>query len=163
MVRSSFFKAGTKRRAGLRRSIEKGYLCLVLLNRNRPVGCRIETLQQHQVPSKKMPLVKLFAQRAMNKPIPLGKLQSALCQIWNTKPNTTKLILFRVDEWTDESFSEDVYVDIRAKATPDRTRDMVLDGMARVQQAFDEQGLKANIRLETYDGPNYFHLPPSPK
>lgn len=57
----------------------------------------------------KMPLVKIFAKTAMSKPIPLAALQSKLCDIWGTKPNTTKLMLQRVDDWTDESFAEDVY------------------------------------------------------
>jgi hypothetical protein len=56
-----------------------------------------------------MPLVKIFAKHALQKPIPLVSLQSKLCQIWGTKPDTTKLILQRVDDWTDESFGEDVY------------------------------------------------------
>ena len=61
-----------------------------------------------------MPLVKIFAKQAMTKPIPLASLQSKLCDIWGTKPNTTKLMLSRVEDWTDESFREDCYVDIRA-------------------------------------------------
>jgi len=56
-----------------------------------------------------MPLVKIFAQKAMTKPIPLAALQSKLCDVWGTKPNTTKLMLFRVEDWTDESFQEDCY------------------------------------------------------
>lgn len=107
-----------------------------------------------------MPLVKLFAQKSLTKPINLASLQSKLCNVWNTKPNTTKLILTRVDDWTDESFQEDVYVDIRAMGKSDRTRDMVLDGMKKVQAAFKEEGLIANVRLETYEAERYFHLPP---
>jgi hypothetical protein len=61
-----------------------------------------------------MPLVKIFARNALSKPVPLAAIQSKLCNIWGTKPNTTKLILQRVEDWTDESFHEDVYVDIRA-------------------------------------------------
>jgi hypothetical protein len=61
-----------------------------------------------------MPLVKIFAKQTMSKPIPLASLQSKLCNIWGTKPNTTKLMLCRVEDWTDESFHEDCYVDIRA-------------------------------------------------
>ena len=34
-----------------------------------------------------------------------------------TKPNTTKLLLFRCEDWTDESYQEDIYVDIRAYGT----------------------------------------------
>lgn len=56
-----------------------------------------------------MPLVKIFARAAMNKPIRLAVLQSKLCDVWRTKPNTTKLMLFRVEDWTDESFQEDCY------------------------------------------------------
>ena len=67
---------------------------------------------------------------------------------------------FEAADWTDESFSEDVYVDVRAKATPDRTRNAVLDGMRAVQKAFADHGLVANVRLETYAGDAYFHLPP---
>ena len=107
-----------------------------------------------------MPLVKLFAQKTLSKPINLSSLQSKLCAIWNTKPNTTKLILTRVDDWTDESFQEDVYVDIRAYGKPERTREIVLDGMNKVQDAFKTEGLIANVRLETYEGERYFHVPP---
>mmetsp|Transcript_4210 Transcript_4210/g.6225 ORF Transcript_4210/g.6225 Transcript_4210/m.6225 type:complete len:112 (-) Transcript_4210:173-508(-) len=107
-----------------------------------------------------MPLVKIFSRSSLRKPIPLQALQSHLCQIWNTKPDTTKLILTRVEDWTDESFSEDVYVDIRAMARPERTRQAVLDGVRQVQEAFKKHNLIANVRLETYDNQNYFHLPP---
>ena len=62
-----------------------------------------------------MPLVKIFARTSLKKPVPLAALQAKLCDIWGTKPNTTKLMLQRVDDWTDESFQEDCYVDIRAK------------------------------------------------
>jgi len=107
-----------------------------------------------------MPLVKIFARATMNKPIRLAVLQSKLCDVWRTKPNTTKLMLFRVEDWTDESFQEDCYVDIRAKGTEERTRDYVLDGMTQVQEAFRDENLIANVRLETYEGERYFHVPP---
>lgn len=66
-----------------------------------------------------------------------------------------------MDDWTNESFHEDVYVYIRAYGKAERTREMVLDGMQKVQTAFGEEGLIANVRLETYDGERYFHVPPS--
>jgi hypothetical protein len=34
--------------------------------------------------------------------------------------------------------------------------------MANVQQAFADEGLIANLRLETYEGERYFHVPPPP-
>ena len=61
-----------------------------------------------------MPLVKLFARSTLQKAVPLASLQGKLCEIWGTKPETTKLMLFRCEDWTDESFQEDIYVDIRA-------------------------------------------------
>jgi hypothetical protein len=108
-----------------------------------------------------MPLVKIFARQTLGKPIPLKALQSKLCTIWGTQPDTTKLILCKVDDWTDDSYDEDCYVDIRAYGKAERTREVVLDGMERVQESFLQHNLVANIRLETYDGERYFHVPPS--
>uniref|UniRef100_A0A7S2UPY7 Uncharacterized protein n=1 Tax=Attheya septentrionalis TaxID=420275 RepID=A0A7S2UPY7_9STRA len=107
-----------------------------------------------------MPLVKIFAKNSMGKPVPLSALQAKLCQIWGTKPNTTKLMLSRVEDWTNDSYAEDCFVDIRAFGKAERTRGMVLDGMNKVQTAFLDEGLVANVRLETYDGTRYFHVPP---
>lgn len=106
-----------------------------------------------------MPLVKIFA-RAGGKPIPLAPLQAKLCRIWGTQPSTTKLMLSHVADWTEDSFHEDCYVDVRAKATPERTREVVLESMASIAAAFAEHDLVANVRLETYEGSQYFHLPP---
>lgn len=44
--------------------------------------------------------------------------------------------------------------------TDERTREYVLDGMKQVQQAFKDEDLIANVRLETYEGERYFHVPP---
>ena len=110
-----------------------------------------------------MPLVKLFARTTLSKAVPLKKLQAKMCDIWGTKPDTTKLILFRCDDWTtSDTFEkeEEIYVDIRAYGKSERTREFVLDGMKSVQQAFAEHDLIANVRLETYDGERYFHVPP---
>lgn len=128
-----------------------------------------------------MPLVKLFARKNLAKAVPLVSIQSKLCEIWGTTPDTTKLMLFRCEDWTDESFQEDIYVDIRAygkkylvllifhvpydsllcTGKPERTREMVLQGMKGVHQAFRHHDLTANVRLETYEGDRYFHLPPT--
>ena len=99
-----------------------------------------------------MPLVKLFARNTLTKSVPLARLQGKMCEIWGTKPSTTKLMLFRCEDWTDESFAEDVYVDIRAYGKAERTREFVLQGMENIQKAFADEGLIANVRLETYEG-----------
>lgn len=108
-----------------------------------------------------MPLVKLFARSNLQKKVPLAALQTRLCDIWGTKPSTTKLLLFRCEDWADESFHEDVYVDIRAYGKAERTREFILDGLQNVQKAFADHDLIANLRLETYNGESYFHVPPT--
>jgi len=107
-----------------------------------------------------MPLVRLYALKTLAKPVNLTAIQNKLCGVWGTTPQTTKLILTKVDDWTGEQFHEDVYVSVRAKATPERTREVVLDNCRAVQDAFKEEGLVANVRLETYVGEQYFHVPP---
>jgi hypothetical protein len=75
------------------------------------------TIYLFQESPTSMPLVKLFARSCLTKAVPLASLQSKLCDIWGTRPDTTKLMLFRCEDWTDESFQEDIYVDIRAYGT----------------------------------------------
>ena len=111
-----------------------------------------------------MPLVKLFARSTLSKPIRLPALQAMMCEVWGTKPETTKLMLTRVDDWTEDSFNEDVYVDIRAYGKAERTREFVLEGMKEIQKNMkEEHDLVANVRLETYEGERYFHVPPPSK
>ena len=43
----------------------------------------------------------------------------------------------------------------------ERTREFVLEGLQSVQTAFKDHDLVANIRLETYEGERYFHVPPT--
>ena len=62
-----------------------------------------------------MPLVKLFVSKSLVKPLPaLSTIQQHMCGIWGTTPSTTKLLLFTCDDWTNDSYNEDVYIDIRA-------------------------------------------------
>ena len=62
-------------------------------------------------------------------------------------------------DWTSDH-KEDCYIDIRAYGKSERTREFVIDGMTQVQQAFADHDLVANVRLETYEGERYFHVPP---
>lgn len=111
-----------------------------------------------------MPLVRLFVKHTLTKAVPLASLQAKFCAVWGTTPQTTKLILTKVDAWTSEAeFDEDIYVSVRAKATPERTREVVLENCRAVQAACAEEGLVANVRLETYIGEQFFHCPPGAK
>ena len=53
-----------------------------------------------------MPLVKVFVKQALSKPVPLQALQASMCEIWGTTPQTTKLMLSRVAEWTGDISNE---------------------------------------------------------
>ena len=65
-----------------------------------------------------MPLVKLFVSKSLSKPLPaLSILQQHMCHVWGTTPATTKLLLFTCDDWTNDSYNEDIYIDIRAYGT----------------------------------------------
>lgn len=110
-----------------------------------------------------MPLVNIFVRSVLAKPVPLSALQSKMCAIWGTTPSTTKLMLSHVADWTGDTFEEDCYVSVRAKATPERTREVVVESMKEIQRAFADHDLIANIRLETYEGQAYFHVPPCTK
>lgn len=48
----------------------------------------------------------------------------------------------------------------RTSGKAERTREFVLDGLSQVQKAFIDYDLIANLRLETYEGERYFHVPP---
>jgi hypothetical protein len=95
----------------------KSFSRKILLFLNARNKSKPDKLLQYSNKSTTMPLVKLFARTSMAKKVPLASLQSKLCGIWGTKPDTTKLMLFRCEDWTDESFQEDIYVDIRAYGT----------------------------------------------
>ena len=42
-------------------------------------------------------------------------------------------VLSRVDDWTNDSFAEDVFVDIRTYGKAERTMEIVLNGMKKIQ------------------------------
>ena len=71
------------------------------------------------------------------------------------------ILIHYLSDWTSDSFNEDCYIDIRAYGKSERTRELVLDNMQEIQKVFlEDHDLVANVRLETYDGEKYFHLPP---
>jgi hypothetical protein len=51
----------------------------------------------------------------------------------------------------------------KTQGKAERTREYVMDGITNIQQMLLQQhNLVSNIRLETYNGENYFHCPPPP-
>lgn len=105
-----------------------------------------------------MPLVKVFAMRG-TKPLATTAVQRSLCELFGTQPHTTKILVSYVDDWTTSG--EDLFVDIRAKQTSERTREAVTSKLKEVQAVFAGHGFNANVRLETYSADAYFHLLPA--
>ena len=52
------------------------------------------------------------------------------------------------------------FLKITSAGKEERTREVIFDALKNVQKVFADEGLVANLRLETYEGKNYFHLPP---
>jgi hypothetical protein len=62
-------------------------------------------------------------------------------------------------DWTAE-FKEDVYVAIRSLQRPERTAAVQQRNLQLVTEAFAAEGLRANVRVESYAPEEYWHLPP---
>jgi len=95
-----------------------------------------------------MPLVKVFARRALR--CVAADLHQPLCRIWKVPTDVLKVLVFPA---VDQSVvpGEDVYVDLRAKAKPDRTKEVVQQAIKQTSNLFYEFGHSANIRVELYD------------
>lgn len=101
------------------------------------------------VSSGGMPLVKLFSRRALG--IPATTLHQSLAGIWKVAatPQVMKVLCIQV---TDESTTgEDVYVDIRAKAKPDRTPEVVQKACEETAALLAQHGFSAQVRAELYE------------
>lgn len=92
-----------------------------------------------------MPLLKIFTASSLK--VSAGSLHQRLRQIWNVPEDVLKVLVLPT---LDMSGDEDVYIDVRAKAKPERTQDVIDNAMTEMQSLFAEHGYKANIRVELY-------------
>ena len=93
-----------------------------------------------------MPLLKIFSRQALR--VSADVLHPPLQRIWNVPADVLKVLVCPVH---DMSGAEDVYIDVRAKAKPERTQEVVDQAMADMNKLFSEHGYSANIRVELYD------------
>mmetsp|Transcript_13186 Transcript_13186/g.19033 ORF Transcript_13186/g.19033 Transcript_13186/m.19033 type:complete len:103 (-) Transcript_13186:362-670(-) len=93
-----------------------------------------------------MPLLKIFAQKSLR--VPATTLAPALQKIWNVPADVLKVLVLPTH---DMSGDEDLYIDVRAKAKPERTQEVVDTAMKEMKSLFTEHGYKTNIRVELYE------------
>mmetsp|Transcript_31610 Transcript_31610/g.80155 ORF Transcript_31610/g.80155 Transcript_31610/m.80155 type:complete len:109 (-) Transcript_31610:217-543(-) len=96
-----------------------------------------------------MPLVKIFSRRTLN--VSATALHKSLAKIWGVQatPQVMKVLCLPV---TDEStLGEDVYVDVRAKAKPERTPEVVQKASEEIAALMAKHGHAANVRVELYE------------
>merc|ERR1719410_1768067 len=96
-----------------------------------------------------MPLVKIFSRGALN--VSATSLQSPLVKIWGvtSTPHVLKVISLTA---ADESNSgENVYVDIWAKAKPERTPEVVGKACKETASLLVTHGYTVNVRAELYE------------
>ena len=86
---------------------------------------------------------QIFTKKALT--VSASTLAPTLQKIWKVPPSVMKvLILPSLDESAQPG--EDIYVDVRAKAKPERTKTVVDVAMQDMSKLFKEHGYSANIR-----------------
>lgn len=99
-----------------------------------------------------MPLIKMYTvPGALKKAAPSANaLFAPLKDIWAVPDHVLKIMSL---EPTDATALRDetLYVDVRAKARPERTPEAVQAKMEAMAKLFKEHGHTANIRVELYE------------
>mmetsp|Transcript_37014 Transcript_37014/g.81071 ORF Transcript_37014/g.81071 Transcript_37014/m.81071 type:complete len:103 (+) Transcript_37014:104-412(+) len=93
-----------------------------------------------------MPLLKVFSSRALR--VSADSLHAPLQKIFNVPADVLKVLILPTH---DMSGKEDLYIDVRAKAKPERTQEVVDKAMVDMKELFGQHGYTANIRVELYE------------
>ncbi|CAE8662856.1 unnamed protein product, partial [Polarella glacialis] len=96
-----------------------------------------------------MPLCKIFSRRALNVSAPV--LHDALARIWGVSatPNVLKVLSLPFHDASGST--EEVYVDIRAKAKPERTPEVVDEACQKTAELLSRYGHPTVVRAELYE------------
>ena len=107
-----------------------------------------------------MPLLKIFTKKQLT--VSATSLAPALQKIWNVPPTVLKVLVLPVHDEASQP-GEDIYIDVRAKAKPERTKVVVDTAMKEMSDLFKKHGLHANIRVELYEPSlqSAYYEPPS--
>mmetsp|Transcript_31195 Transcript_31195/g.73502 ORF Transcript_31195/g.73502 Transcript_31195/m.73502 type:complete len:110 (-) Transcript_31195:23-352(-) len=99
-----------------------------------------------------MPLLKIFSEKALT--VSANSLHKRLASIWKVPKDVLKILVLPTYDQSGKTGHEDdqnVYIDVRAKAKPERTQDVIDVAMAKTQELLKESGYKATIRVELYE------------
>jgi hypothetical protein len=112
-----------------------------------------------------MPLLKIFSRKALT--VSADTLHNRLTKIWKVPDDVLKVLIIPTHDMSfsvaSSSSSSDgdvdcendldsLYVDIRAKAKPERTKDVINNAMINTQNLLKEYGYnKSTIRIELYE------------
>ena len=108
--------------------------------------CRSGTRKQADT----MPLLKIFTQKALT--VSANTLHKRLTAIWKVPEDVLKvLVVPTFDSSGNGDIDNDIYVDVRAKAKPERTKEVIDEAMINTQDLLKEHGYKATIRVELYE------------
>eukprot|EP00536_Pseudo-nitzschia_multiseries_P004905 jgi/Psemu1/11233/gm1.11233_g len=99
-----------------------------------------------------MPLLKIFSEKALT--VSANSLHKRLAIIWKVPEDVLKVLVLPTYDQSGKADNDDdnsVYIDVRAKAKPERTQHVIDTAMANTQELLKENGYKATIRVELYE------------
>lgn len=102
-----------------------------------------------------MPLLKIFTQKALN--VSANTLHKRLTTIWKVPGDVLKVLVVPTfdasgkNDVDSDSGMESVYIDVRAKAKSERTKEVIDKAMINTQELLKEHGYAATIRVELYE------------
>ena len=98
-----------------------------------------------------MPLLKIFTQKALT--VSANTLHQRLTTIWKVPADVLKVLVLPTFDVSGNGDGDDnaIYIDVRAKAKPERTKDVIDEAMVNTQDLLKEHGYKATIRVELYE------------
>eukprot|EP00440_Ansanella_granifera_P059059 gb/GFBE01064016.1/.p1 GENE.gb/GFBE01064016.1/~~gb/GFBE01064016.1/.p1 ORF type:complete len:129 (+),score=20.27 gb/GFBE01064016.1/:1-387(+) len=96
-----------------------------------------------------MPLVKIFSRQPLR--VATSTLHRSLAQIWGVAatPDVMKVLSLPMHDASNSG--EEVYVDVRAKAKPDRTPQVAQECCNMTADLLRKQGYNTQVRLELYE------------
>merc|ERR1712159_77514 len=96
-----------------------------------------------------MPLIKVYSHKPLE--VSASTLHAALQRIWKVPAEVLKVLVLPLHDEASAFPEEDVYVDIRAKAKPERTPEVVNTAVKATWELFKEYRLASHIRVELYE------------
>mmetsp|Transcript_35890 Transcript_35890/g.65867 ORF Transcript_35890/g.65867 Transcript_35890/m.65867 type:complete len:187 (+) Transcript_35890:79-639(+) len=95
-----------------------------------------------------MPMVEVFTRNALR--MTANKIHGHMCEVWQAPAEVLKVVVVPILDQNLQT-GEEVFVNVRAKAKPERTQQFCEEAMEKSSTYFYEHGHAANIRVELYN------------